>query len=80
MSVQSHSYWQILRSSSIMGGAAGLNYLIALVRVKVVAILLGPTGVGLVSLYTSAIGLLGTVSGLGIGSSAVREVTRAFGH
>ena len=61
-----------------MGGAQALNYLIAIVRVKVVAMLLGPSGVGLVSLYASAMGLIGTVSGLGITSSAVREVVQAF--
>lgn len=61
-----------------MGGAQALNYLIALVRVKVVAMLLGPGGVGLVSLYASAMGLIGTVSGLGISSSAVREVVQAY--
>lgn len=61
-----------------MGGANGLSYLVALVRVKIIAVLLGPAGVGLVSLYMSAIGLVGTVSGLGIGSSGVREVALAF--
>jgi antigen flippase len=72
------SYRQVLRSSSIIGGANGLNYLVALVRVKIIAVLLGPAGVGLVSLYMSAIGVVGTVSGLGIGSSGVREVALAF--
>ena len=78
MSEDGISYRQILRSSSIMGGAQALNYLIGLIRIKVVAILLGPTGVGLVGLYTSAIGLIGTVSGLGISNSAVREVVQAY--
>jgi hypothetical protein len=45
MSVEQHSYRQILRSWSIMGGAADLNYLITLVRVKFAAVLLGPSGV-----------------------------------
>ena len=61
-----------------MGGAQGLSYLVALVRVKIIAVLLGPAGIGLVSLYTSVVGLVGTVSGLGIGSSGVREVALAF--
>lgn len=63
-----------------MGAAQGLNYLVALVRVKIVAVLLGPAGVGLVSLYSSVIALVGTVSGLGIASSGVREVALAFGQ
>ncbi len=50
-----------------------------MVQTKLVAILLGPSGVGLVGLYQSATGLIGTVSGLGIGQSAVREVAEAHG-
>ena len=78
MSEEGKSYRQILRSSSIMGGAQALTYVIGLVRVKIVAMLLGPSGVGLVGLYASAMGLIGTVSGLGIASSGVREVVQAY--
>jgi PST family polysaccharide transporter len=74
------SYREILRSSSIVGGAQGINYLVGLLRVKIVAVLLGPSGVGLVSLYQSAVSLVGTVSGLGINSSGVREVAKAHGE
>lgn len=74
------SYGQILESSSIIGGAQAINYLISLVRIKIVAVLLGPTGVGLIGLYQSLTSLLSTVSGLGINSSGVREVANAHGH
>jgi PST family polysaccharide transporter len=73
-----NSYSHILRSSSIVGGAQAANYLISLVRIKLVAMLLGPTGVGLIGLYASAIGLVGMVSGLGVSSSGVREIVRAY--
>ena len=73
------SYGQILRSSSIIGGANALNYVVRLIRIKVVAVLLGPTGVGLIGLYQSVISLLGTATGFGIKSSGVREVARAVG-
>jgi PST family polysaccharide transporter len=46
-------------------------------RTKVVAMLLGPEGIGLVSLYQSIIDLVGNVAGLGIASSGVREVAEA---
>ena len=78
MTAERNTYGQILRSSSIIGGAQAANYLIGLGRVKLVAMLLGPTGVGLVGLYASAIGFVGTVSELGVGSSAVREIVRAY--
>jgi len=76
---KSRSYAQILKSSSIIGGAQGVNYLIGMIKVKLVAMLLGPTGVGLIGLYQSATGLVGTLAGLGIGSSGVREIAEAMG-
>ncbi len=74
---KSSSYGQILKSSSILGGAQGVNYLIAMARTKVVAMLLGPAGIGVVSLYQSLTALVGTVAGLGVSSSGVREVAEA---
>ena len=74
---EGNSYRQILRSSSIMGGAQAINYLVSLLRVKVVAVLLGPAGVGVIGLYTSATSLLGTVTGLGLQGSAVRAIAQA---
>lgn len=73
------SYGQILRSSSIVGGASGVNYLVGMLRTKVVAVLLGPSGVGLVGLYVSITGMVATIAGLGIGTSGVREVALANG-
>lgn len=71
------SYGQILRSSSIIGGAQAISYLIRMVRTKLVAVLLGPSGVGLVGLYESATGLVGALTSLGISASGVRDVAEA---
>ena len=73
------SYSQIFRSTSIVGGAQGVALVIGLIRIKVVAVLLGPTGIGLIGLYQAAIGLVATISGLGISSSGVRQVAQANG-
>jgi len=73
------SYGQILKSSGIVGGAQALNLIIGLVRTKLVAVLLGPSGIGLVGLYISATGLVATLTSLGIGSSGVREIAKATG-
>jgi len=75
----SSSYGQILKSSSIIGGAQGINYLISMIRIKAVAMLLGPSGVGLLGLYTAATTLVATIAGLGLDSSGVREVAEAHG-
>ncbi len=73
------SYGQILRSSSIIGGAQAINYLVGMLRTKIVAVMLGPSGVGLVGLYVSATTLIGVFAGLGITSSGVRQVAEADG-
>ncbi len=50
-----------------------------MVRTKLVAVLLGPSGVGLVGLYVSATSLVGVFAGLGISTSGIREVAEAYG-
>ena len=77
--VSDSSYRQILKSSSIIGGAQAINYIIGLLRIKVVAVLLGPSGVGLVGLYVSVVGLVQTFAQFGINESGVREVAVAAG-
>ncbi len=42
-----------------------------------VAVLLGPSGVGLVGLYLTTVGMVETLAGLGIRSSGVREIAEA---
>ncbi|HET8702189.1 MAG TPA: O-antigen translocase [Nitrococcus sp.] len=77
---EGNSYGQILRSSSIMGGAQAINYVIGLIRVKAVAVLLGPAGVGIIGLYTSATNVLGTVTEVGLRGSSVRCIAEANGR
>lgn len=71
------SYGQILKASSIMGGAAGINMLLGMVRTKFAAVLIGTTGVGLLASFGAVQGLIGTLAGLGIQSSAVRDIAAA---
>ena len=71
------SYTQILKSSSLIGGAQGINLLLGMVRMKFAAVLIGPLGVGLVGTYQAIQGMVSTVAGLGIQSSAVRDVAEA---
>lgn len=73
------SYSQILKSTSIIGGAAGINLLFGMVRMKFAAVLIGPVGVGLVGTYQIIQGMVGTVAGLGIQQSAVRDIAEAVG-
>ncbi len=47
---------------------------------KVFAVLLGPSGIGLLSLYHSVMSTVATVSAMGIASSGVRQIAAANGH
>lgn len=71
------SYRQILRSSSIIGGAAVLNILIGLLRTKVAALLLGPSGVGLIGLLQNLMATASTVAALGFGNVGTRQIAVA---
>ena len=76
---QPNSYRQILSSSSIIGGASAINIVIGLVKMKAVALLLGPTGVGLIGLLTNLVGLVASVAGLGFGNVGTRQIAEAAG-
>lgn len=73
----SNSYRQILKSSALIGGSSVVNVLLGLVRTKFTAIYLGTLGVGLMGTYSSITGMMGTLAGLGIGSSGVRQIAEA---
>ena len=71
------SYGQILKAASVMGGAASINLLLGMVRVKFAAVFIGTIGVGLIANFTALQGFVGTLAGLGLQSSAVREIAAA---
>lgn len=63
-----------------MGGAAGINLLLGMIRTKFAAVFIGTTGVGLLTSFTAIQGIVGAIAGLGIQSSAVREIAAAIGQ
>lgn len=75
----SSSYSQILKSSSLIGGAQAINLLLGMVRLKFAAVLIGPVGVGMIGTYQAIQGLGASIAGLGIQQSAVRDVVEAVG-
>jgi PST family polysaccharide transporter len=74
-----HSYRSVLKSTSVVGAGAFLNMLISMIRIKFVAVLLGPYGVGLMGLYTAIVSMVSTVSSMGIDTSGVRKIAEAHG-
>lgn len=72
------SYSQILKASSTMGFASALNMLFGFIRMKFAAIILGVTGVGILSGLTSIQSFFIALSNLGIQSSSIRELSFAI--
>lgn len=64
-----------LKAMSIFGGVRALAILCSLIRNKLIAIWVGPVGVGLVILYNSIIDLVAQVTRLSIDQSAVRDIS-----
>ena len=77
MTDQAASYRRILKSSSIIGGASVANILISLARTKVLAILLGPVGIGLVSLFRALLTTGTTVATFGLDIVGTRQIAEA---
>ena len=66
-----------MRSSSIIGGAQVLNIGVGLIKMKAVAVLLGPAGVGLAGLYLNLVQTAASVAGLGVSNVGTRQIASA---
>lgn len=71
------SYGRILKSSSLLAISSLINVLFGIIRVKVLAVQLGPAFFGTISLYYNFITTIGKLTSLGIGQSAVRDIAAA---
>jgi O-antigen/teichoic acid export membrane protein len=71
------NYSSIIKATSIFGGVQVVNILITLIRGKAVALLIGTAGMGLNGLLLSSLKLVGTITSLGIGEGAVKDISKA---
>jgi enterobacterial common antigen flippase len=71
------SFARILRSSALMGGAQVVVLAAGFVRAKVVALILGASGVGLIGIFNVFSGNVATFAGWGLGTSGVRLIAGA---
>jgi PST family polysaccharide transporter len=79
VSAGTSSYRQIFKATALIGGVQVFNVLGGIVRTKALASLLGPAGMGLVGMYQSATAVVGTMAGMGITQSGVRQIAEATG-
>ncbi len=73
------SYSQILKSTALIGGSSAINLAISIVRGKAMAMMLGPSGVGLNGAFGTISNLAEGIAGMGINNSGVRQIAEAAG-
>lgn len=77
MSDEQSSYRQIMKGTSIFGGVQVFNIFIGIIRSKIIAVLLGPAGMGISGLFSSTTSLVSGLTNFGLGTSAVRDISEA---
>ncbi|MEM0542802.1 oligosaccharide flippase family protein [Flavobacterium sp. j3] len=71
------SYRQIIKATSVFGSVQIFNILISLIRSKIIALLIGPTGIGVIGLFNSTLNLVGSFTNAGIETSGVKAISSA---
>ena len=74
---ETSSHRHILRGAAIIGGASIVNVAFGLLRAKASALLLGPTGVGLIGLMQNLLLITGAIAGLGLSYVGARQIAEA---
>src|SRR5687768_10498329 len=77
MSEQKSSYRQIMKATSIFGGVQVFQIVIQIIRSKFIAVFLGPIGMGIAGLLTTTTNLITVLTGFGLGTSAVKDISAA---
>ncbi len=77
-SVSRNSYGNILKAFSLFGGVKVIQIIIGILRSKLIALLIGPSGMGISSLLTSTTFVVNRITGCGLQTSAVRDVAKAY--
>ncbi len=70
-------YKNIFKTTFLFGFVQVFNILVKACLNKIVALILGPTGMGVIGLFNTTINFLQTGAGLGISQAAVRDVSEA---
>ena len=74
-----NSYGHILKYAGVFGGVQALSVLVGLVRNKLVALLLGPAGMGLMSIFNTGVRFVSDTTNMGLSATATRETSEAYG-
>ena len=71
-------YRTIVKATGLFGGTKVFTILCSIIKTKLVAVWLGAEGVGIIGLYQNTVEMISSLTRLGIGTSSVRDLSRAF--
>lgn len=71
---------RILKLTGMLGGQQAVGIVCSIVRTKLVALWIGPAGVGLFGIFNSALDMVSGVSQLGMRDTAVRHIAASHGE
>jgi len=77
MSKDKASHKQILRSTGIIGGTQVISIVMGILRTKIIAMILGPAGIGTMGVFQSIIDLVNQLTSFGINFSSVKDIAEA---
>ncbi len=74
---KNRSYNSIFKATSLFGGVEIIRIIVGALQAKILALLLGPAGIGFESIFKTATNMISQITGLGLRTSAVREIAEA---
>lgn len=74
MNGSKNPYQQILKATSIFGGVQLINIIISIIRSKVIALFIGPLGMGISGLLNSTLNIINELVKMGLDTAAVKEI------
>lgn len=78
MAEENVDYKRAAKTTLLFSGVKVVTIIVGIIRNKLAAVLLGPIGIGINSIYQTYLQFVQTGAGLGLSSSAVRDVSEAY--
>lgn len=73
-----NSYSSIFKAIGLFGGVKFIQIIVGIIKNKLVALLLGPSGMGIYGLITSNTQLVKSITDCGLHTSSIRELSKSY--
>ena len=77
MEKEKNSYNHIIRSLGFVGGSQIIVIILGIIKTKIIAIILGPSGVGISGIFQNIVELVRNATSFGINYSGVKKIAEA---